>query len=148
MAEMPQRRTLPHDVPAWVKEGSLYFVTICALPRRQNQLCLSETGESLLKSATHYHEQQRWWLKLFLLMPDHVHALMAVPKGESLPNVVRMWKGYQTKKLSINWQTGFFDHRLRSNESEQEKADYIRMNPVRAGLVARPEDWHYVWPKG
>ena len=101
-----------------------------------------------MKSAVHYHKTQRWWLKLFLLMPDHLHAMMAVPKGESLPDVVRMWKGYQTKKLSINWQTGFFDHRLRSDESEEEKTDYIRMNPVRAGLVSNPEEWPYVWPKG
>lgn len=81
-------------------------------------------------------------------MPDHVHALIAVPKGESLPEAVRVWKGYQTKKLGIEWQTGFFDHRLRSAESEQKKTDYIRMNPVRAGLVGKPEDWPYVWPKG
>lgn len=84
---------------------------------------------------------------MFLLMPDHLHAMMAVPKGESLPAVVRMWKGYQTKKLSIIWQTGFFDHRLRSDESEEEKTDYIRRNPVRAGLVVKPEDWPYVWPR-
>ena len=147
MDKLPQRRSLPHGVPSWVKEGSLYFVTICALPRQQNQLCLPETGESLLKSAAHYHEKQRWWLKLFLLMPDHLHAMLAVPKGESLPDVVRMWKGYQAKKLSIICQTGFFDHRLRSDESDEEKTDYIRMNPVRAGLVARPEDWPYFWPK-
>lgn len=81
-------------------------------------------------------------------MPDHVHALLAVPKGESLPDVVRMWKGYQTKSHGISWQTGFFDHRLRSGESEQQKTDYIRMNPVRAGLVVQPEDWPYYWPQG
>jgi hypothetical protein len=41
-------------------------------------------------------------------------------------------------------QEGFFDHRIRSNESAEEKRQYILMNPVRAGLVARPEDWPYV----
>lgn len=102
----------------------------------------------MLESAEFYHERQRWWLKLFLLMPDHLHALMTVPKGESLPEIVRMWKAYQAKKHGINWQAGFFDHRLRAGESEQEKTDYILMNPVRAGLVANPEDWPYYGPKG
>jgi putative transposase len=91
-------------------------------------------GVELLESAAYYHEMERWWVRLFLLMPDHLHALLAVPKGESLPKVVRMWKGYQTKRHGINWQVGFFDHRLRSDESEQQKADYIRMHPVRGGL--------------
>ncbi|MEI6108082.1 MAG: IS200/IS605 family transposase [Opitutae bacterium] len=80
-------------------------------------------------------------------MPDHLHALLAVPNGESLPDVVRLWKGYQSKRLSINWQAGFFDHRLRSDESEEEKTNYILLNPVRAGLAAKAEDWSYVWPK-
>ena len=147
MENLPQRRTLPHTAPAWVEAGSLYFVTICAVPRHKNQLCLPGVGAELLRSAVHYHDTQRWWLKLFLLMPDHLHALLAVPKGESLPNVVRMWKGYQIKMHSINWQTGSFDHRLRSEESEEEKTDYIRMNPVRAGRVAKLEDWTYHWPE-
>lgn len=63
-----------------------------------------------------------------------------------MAEVVRMWKGYQTKRHGIAWQEGFFDHRIRSKGSEEEKADYIRMNPVRAGLVTRPENWPYVLP--
>ncbi len=39
------------------------------------------------------------------------------------------------------WQSGFHDHKLRSAESEARKWEYICLNPVRAGLVTRPEDW-------
>ena len=125
----------------------MYFVTICCERRHRNQLCLPETGPKLLESVAFYHQVQRWWITLFLLMPDHLHALLAVPKGDSLPVVVRTWKAYQTKSLAIVWQAGFFDHRLRSNESEEEKTNYVRMNPVRAGLVMKPEEWPYFWPK-
>jgi len=41
------------------------------------------------------------------------------------------------------WQEGFFDHVLRSDESYAEKWNYVRQNPVRAGLVARAEEWPY-----
>jgi REP element-mobilizing transposase RayT len=116
------------------------------LPRGQNQLCRPDIGSALLQSAGHYHRVGRWWLKLILLMPDHLHALLAVPAGENLADVVRMWRGFQAKRHGIAWQTGFFDHRLRSGESEQQKTDYVLANPVRAGLVARTEDWPYVWP--
>jgi putative transposase len=45
------------------------------------------------------------------------------------------------------WQRGFFDHRLRADESFEEKATYVRMNPVRKGLVGRPDDWPHLWPR-
>ena len=41
------------------------------------------------------------------------------------------------------WQRRFFDHVLRSDESYAQKWNYVRDNPVRAGLVAKAEDWPY-----
>jgi len=41
------------------------------------------------------------------------------------------------------WQRGFFDHLLRSEESYGQKWNYVRENPVRAGLAQNPEDWPY-----
>jgi REP-associated tyrosine transposase len=43
------------------------------------------------------------------------------------------------------WQDESFDHVLRSEESLREKADYIRMNPVRKGLVQTPEEYRWLW---
>jgi REP element-mobilizing transposase RayT len=39
------------------------------------------------------------------------------------------------------WQPRFFDRALRSVKEYNEKVEYIHLNPVRAGLVSRPEDW-------
>ena len=41
----------------------------------------------------------------------------------------------------FKWQTGFFDHVLRSSESQSEKWEYVRRNPERAGLVKDADDW-------
>ena len=41
------------------------------------------------------------------------------------------------------WQREFFDHVLRSEESYREKWEYVRQNPVRAGLAARAEEWPF-----
>src|SRR5437762_10962434 len=41
------------------------------------------------------------------------------------------------------WQEGCFDRLLRSDESLSEKWEYLRQNPVRAGLVKHLEDWPY-----
>jgi putative transposase len=36
-----------------------------------------------------------------------------------------------------------FDRSLRSVKEYEEKVEYIHLNPVRAGLVSRPEDWRW-----
>jgi putative transposase len=41
------------------------------------------------------------------------------------------------------WQEEFFDHVLRSSESYSQKWDYVKENPVRAGLVKRSDDWRF-----
>ena len=41
------------------------------------------------------------------------------------------------------WQRGFFDHVLRSEESYGQKWNYVRDNPIRAGLVANADGWPY-----
>jgi putative transposase len=81
-------------------------------------------------------------------MPDHLHALLAFPSGQSMAKVMRDLKRYVAKQTGIEWQDGFFDHRLRQEESLEQKAGYIRMNPVRAGLVSEPEAWAYVCTDG
>ena len=60
-----------------------------------------------------------------------------------MKSVVAAIKSWGATKAGVDWQRDFFDHRLRGWESAQEKATYIRMNPVRAGLVENPEDWPF-----
>lgn len=61
-----------------------------------------------------------------------------------------LWKEWTAKRLcrdlSISppfWQKQFFDHVLRNDESYGDIWAYVRDNPVRAGLVARWEEWNY-----
>ncbi len=78
-------------------------------------------------------------------MPDHVHGLVSFPAHESLATVVGDWKRFTARSGKIEWQDNFFDHRLRSHEQLDEKAHYIRENPVRAGLVRTANEWLWVW---
>ena len=43
------------------------------------------------------------------------------------------------------WQEESFDHVLRSQESLEQKLEYIQQNPVRRGLVEKPEDYRWLW---
>jgi len=146
--DFTQRRILPHAVPSWVEAGALFFVTICAKERGTNSLCVEGAGDGLLAAARAYHERQIWYARLVVLMPDHLHALLAVPKERTLKTVVTQWKSYTAKTLGVNWQRDFFDHRLRGDESPDAKAAYVRENPVRAGLAGSAQDWRWQWEAG
>ena len=78
-------------------------------------------------------------------MPDHLHAIMSFSPEVGMQKSIPDWKRYTCTHAGIQWQRDFFDHRLRKDESYHEKAHYIRMNPVRSGLVDVPDDWPYLW---
>ena len=86
----------------------------------------------------------------YVIMPDHVHLFVVLGEGGlTLARWVQSLKSVLGKALLAqghpkpHWQEGFFDHVMRSGESYGEKWDYVRMNPVRAGLVAAAESWSY-----
>ena len=78
-------------------------------------------------------------------MPDHLHTLGSFPKDRNPAKIIAHWKEIVAKTTDVLWQRDFFDHRLRSNENYDEKARYIRQNPVRKALVSDPKDWKFVW---
>lgn len=138
---------LPHDIPLWVDPSKeIYFITINCARRDVNQLARADIAEPLFDTVRHRQVKFLWWPYLFLLMPDHLHALLSFPPSDKpLRLVVSKWKEWTAKQLRIDWQDDFFEHRMRREESRREKADYILANSVRAGLVARPEDWPFVY---
>jgi putative transposase len=142
---LPERKTLPHGIPPWVEDGSEYFITICTQPRGKNQLCNERVSDELHDALLFYQNQGDLWLHLLVLMPDHLHAIISFNRKPGMSRCMPEFKKHTAKAAGIQWQRDFFDHRLRKDESYLEKAHYIRLNPVRAGLCEKPEDWPYVW---
>ena len=142
----PYRKRLPHEIPLWVDpHKEIYFITINCRDRVRNQLALSDVAGRLFETVHHRQVKSLWWPHLFLLMPDHVHALLSFPPSEkSIRLIVSKWKEWTAKEVGIVWQGDFFEHRLRHDESRRQKAEYILANPVRRQLVLRPEYWPYV----
>ncbi|MEO7414661.1 MAG: transposase [Opitutaceae bacterium] len=146
--QLPIRERLFHTPPPWTKTGEVFFITICCAERKTNQLNRSEVFAVMVDSIEHYARNGKWWPQLFLAMPDHLHALISFPPETRMEKIVRDWKRYIAKNTPVRWQDGFFDHRIRDDKSLQEKAAYIRMNPIRAGLVSHRNEWRYIWPAG
>ena len=86
----------------------------------------------------------------YVLLPDHIHLFAAfAPNSIDLSAWIKSLKNSISKCLrqrgipSPHWQKGFFDHVLRSEESYKEKWEYVRLNPVRADLVDKADDWEF-----
>ncbi|PYJ78723.1 MAG: hypothetical protein DME69_07485 [Verrucomicrobia bacterium] len=131
---------LHHAVPHWVEPGALFHVRV-ALDREKQQRQLTEPAlaQRLLDSARFYESRQCWHITLFLLMPDHLHALLSFARDQTMSGVIGDWKHFHARKHGIMWQEGYFDHRLRNDERGEQlsaKMHYIRQNPVVDGLCA------------
>lgn len=137
----PKRR-INHETPLWVRESeSIYFLTICCKERGTNQLARDPIGAQLIESVDFRNESKIWWCSSFVVMPDHVHAVIQFTEDFPMIRAVRAWKSWTAKQHGIIWQSQWFEHRLRRTESWREKSDYILNNPVRAGLVENANDW-------
>lgn len=114
------------------------------------KLLAREEIHQCFQTFCHAAEQFDVAVGRYVLMPDHVHLFVAFPPtGITLSKWVQSLRTVPGKELlrlgfqKPHWQEGFFDHVLRSAESYSQKWEYVRVNPVRAGLVSDPEDWPY-----
>jgi putative transposase len=74
----------------------------------------------------------------FIVMPDHFHWLLELGNRLSLGRVIARLKAQTQSALTaqaLAWQRDFFEHRLRANESVEDYARYIYLNPYRATLA-------------
>lgn len=140
---LPKRSHPHHQIVPIPNRPIIVLVTVCTKNHRP-WLATPEVHEILISV---WREATAWLVGRYVIMPDHIH-LFASPQDESvsLGNWIRYWKSQFSKRHknpNHRWQVGYWDRTLRSNESYDEKWDYVRNNPVRHSLVLCPEDWPY-----
>jgi putative transposase len=145
--QLPVRKKLSHEIPGWVTNDARYFITVNCLERTANHLCHGEIASALLKSLNVYEHTERWHPWLMVIMPDHIHLIASFNRNPGIRATMKAWKQFFAHQHGIEWQADFFEHRLRNDEEFVEKSSYVKNNPVRKGLVKRPEDWPYIWTR-
>ena len=124
-----------------------FFLTLCSAGRERCLAsdCVHSAFIEFMQGST---QRYGWSCGEYVLMPDHIHFFASpFPDGVTLGSWIKATKAFirlAAKEQGINWQKGFFDHVLRSTESYAEKWEYVRQNPVRAGLVTKPDDWPFL----
>jgi putative transposase len=114
--------------------------------------------------------RQHKGLKIYahVILDNHLHLVVA---GVKLTDIIRDWKSYTARQLIVRleqdqktwvlnqfqyykqptktrsayqvWQEGFHPQQIVSDKMLHQKINYLYHNPVRIGVVARPEDWGY-----
>ena len=135
---------LHHKTPGWVPSGSRFHIRIRLASGTKSLLTDATVGRVVLDAAGLYHDAGKWCLYLMLLTPDHLHAVASFPQEPGMSQTIGAWKGFLRKTTGVRWQANYFDHRLRNDDESIEKMHCIRMNPVRAGLVAEGTAWPWV----
>jgi putative transposase len=114
---------------------------------RQPLFQVDEVAKLLVRTIYEYRVQKKYLLHEFVVMKDHVH-LMVTPTDITLERAVQFMKGGFSHRLGEMgrptaevWQRGFTDHRIRGAEDFAHHREYLHLNPVRAGMCLRAQEY-------
>lgn len=124
-----------------------FFITKSLLPKKA---VLDEASRAIVVSAFAFAvREQRIYLRAFVVMPDHWHALFALREQWTLPKFMHHMMSYvagRTSALLTNhktsWQDGYYDTRVKTAKQFEFVSRYIEQNPVVKGLVGRADEWN------
>jgi len=149
-------------------ETNTYFITIST--HLWVPILFNETVFQIIVDSLKYgqaHKELR--LHSYVIMPNHLHAIISHDEYNQIPHIVRDFKRHTSQaiknylsdlgkfsqlfwiKLFHNkergqnriWQEGYHPVGIKSQTFFDEKLAYIHHNPVKKGFVEKPEDWKY-----
>lgn len=108
-----------------------------------------DIGEVVENTLLHF-DAERYRLHAWCVMPNHVHALATPLADWTLSQITHSWKSFTSKRANALlrrqgsfWAPEYYDRAIRDDAHYTSVVDYIAMNPVRAKLCAKPEDWRF-----
>ena len=105
----------------------------------------------LVAGALNHFVGQRYELRAWVVMPNHVHAVVWPMQGHTLSDILHSWKSFASSQANrllhrtgeAFWQAESFDHWIRDDEERARLVAYVENNPVKAGFCRHPEDWKW-----
>lgn len=130
--------------------GRAYFITKNVRNRNTDFLIRPECAQLIIESFK-WASTQSWWINLgFVIMPDHYHLNLALGNTKTLSEAIKSVNKFTARRINTLigrkgkfWQEGFYDHAIRNHGEFDRILAYIHNNPVKVGLVEKPELWPY-----
>lgn len=146
------KRNLLH----WEQPGSVYFITF----KTTEKLTLSDTAKNITFASIRFHANKKYRLYACVVMETHVHSIiqpLEESKGAfySIAQIMHSIKSYSANRIQrlLNikgtvWQDENYDRIVRDDKDYLEKLNYIVNNPLKAGLVDKPENYKWLFFEG
>ena len=136
--------------------GASVFFTV-ALADRRSRLLVAEVA-ALRKAVRATKDERPFRIDAWVVLPDHLHALWTLPEGDADYSTrwrlikTRFSRGLPVGPLKPShearhergiWQRRFWERHIRNEADFAAHLRYCWWNPVKHGLVEKPEDWAY-----
>jgi putative transposase len=136
---------MPKGLLRYQKSGQFHFLTFSCY-RRMPLLGNDHAYNVFLSELEAVRVHYEFVVAGYVLMPEHVHLLVGEPCISSLATVIQVLKQQSSRKLKRTvdaqfWQRRYYDFNVGVEAKTAEKLRYMHRNPVKRGLVARPEEW-------
>ena len=146
----------------------LHFIT-CSCYRRHPILGTPEHRDRFVNILEEARRKYRFVVHGYVVMPEHFHLLITEPevgdpsvvmkvikerfsrqvhaseenarKAHSFAQNANEWGTPASRKTERFWEKRFYDFNVWSAQKQTEKLKYMHRNPVKRGLVARPDEW-------
>jgi putative transposase len=122
--------------------GNFHFITFSCYHRRPYLGRVST--RNLFEMALERIRKRYGFVVLgYVVMPEHIHLLVNEPQIGTLGRAIQALKLSATvrQQTSSFWQPRYYDFNVWNPEKTVEKLRYMHRNPLKRGLVAKPEDW-------
>jgi putative transposase len=136
---------MPWGLKRFQQCRQVHFLTFSCYRRRLN--FANDVARSIFVSALErVRVQHQLCVYGYVIMPEHVHLLVNEPECGTLAQALQSLKQGVARRLALRaknsfWQARYYDFNVWSEIKFVEKLRYIHCNPVKRGLVARPEEW-------
>jgi putative transposase len=153
ISQRPKRKIYDDNLHA-------HFVTFSCFKRRR--LLNPDRAKAIVIGNLHAQLRKRNGLCAgFVIMPDHVHAIVWFPQPKQLSGFMNKWKDQSSaaiKQLFAAsfpaywatldatdgvWQPKYYAFNIYTRKKLDEKLDYMHKNPVEEGLVQRAVDYQW-----
>jgi len=151
---------MPKRLKRYYGLGHLHFITFSCY-RRMALLGTARSRNAFVQALDEVRAKYRFALVGYVVMPEHVHLLIAETKHSNASGVVHSLKLRVSKRMRGKgrrisgsqrsfvfhtpatrfWQRRFYDFNVWSAKKRREKLDYMHENPVTRRLVMDPKDW-------
>ncbi len=138
-----------------------YYLTVVTQNRRP---ILIDNIELLRDSFRRSKKRYDYAIDAIVILPDHIHMIITPQNPKDYSKIIALIKRSFTygldmkikedskfnlsassyrRNLSGVWQKRFYEHTIRDEKDYVKILDYIKLNPIKHGLVDNINDWKY-----